>query len=119
MVFAGGHLYLTDIGENGVNTPHAGSVIRAVSLRTGELTPPAGNGLWGYAGDGGPAAAAELWVPTDVTVDSVGNQIVADSFNCRVRVVAARTGTFYGVPMPAGRWPGMASAELPPKGRWR
>jgi hypothetical protein len=64
----------------------------------------AGNGTEGYAGDGGPAAKAEFDLNSGATVtfDPAGNVVVADWFNNRVRVVAARSGTFYGRPMTAG-----------------
>jgi hypothetical protein len=35
-------------------------------------------------------------------VDGVGNVVIADSMNSRIRVVAAKTGTFYGQAMTAG-----------------
>jgi NHL repeat-containing protein len=37
-----------------------------------------------------------------VAADAAGNLLIADTFNARVRVVAARTGTFYGQAMTAG-----------------
>jgi secreted PhoX family phosphatase len=61
----------------------------------------AGTGTDGYSGDGGPAAKAELGEPEDVAVDSAGNLIIPDTLNNRVRVVAATSGTFYGVKMTA------------------
>jgi hypothetical protein len=107
MTFAGGRLYLTDIGEDGVFPTRAGDVIRAISLRTGELTTPAGSGIpeppgSPGVGDGGPAAGAEFLSPSDIAVDAAGNQIVSDSRDDLVRVVAARTGRFYGVSMTRG-----------------
>jgi hypothetical protein len=61
----------------------------------------AGNGQTGFSGDGGPAKAAALNIPYDVTVDASGNLVIADSFNSRIRVVAAHAGTFYGLAMTA------------------
>jgi len=55
-----------------------------------------------YAGDGGPATSAALDAPHQVTVDAAGNLVIADTGNDRVRVVAERTGTFYGQAMTAG-----------------
>ena len=37
-----------------------------------------------------------------MTTDGAGNLVIADTGNNRVRVVAARTGTFYGQAMTAG-----------------
>ena len=62
----------------------------------------AGNGTAGFAGDGGPAASAELNGPRAVTVDARGNLVIADTGNNRIRVVAATSGTFYGQAMTAG-----------------
>jgi hypothetical protein len=64
----------------------------------------AGTGSRGFSGDGGPATSATLdfRAGTAVAVDSAGNVAVADSGNTRVRLVAARTGSFYGQSMTAG-----------------
>lgn len=63
------------------------------------MTTVAGNGVQGFSGDGGPAAAASLSGPYGVAVDAAGNIYIADSiYNC-VRKVAAGTGvisTFAG-----------------------
>ena len=40
--------------------------------------------------------------PGSVAVDRTGNLIISDSVDCRIRVVAVRTGTFYGPAMTAG-----------------
>ncbi len=56
----------------------------------------------GDTGDGGPASDATFQLPVGVAVDRFGNLVVGDYDNNEVRVVAAATGTFYGVPMEAG-----------------
>ena len=48
----------------------------------------AGNGVGGYAGDGGPATVAHLHYPAGVAVDPAGNLFIADSGNNRIRCVA-------------------------------
>jgi RHS repeat-associated protein len=48
----------------------------------------AGTGAIGFSGDGGPAIAAQLSLPTDVAIDGMGNLYIADSGNARVRRVA-------------------------------
>jgi len=72
------------------------------AMTAGHIYTVAGNGQQGFSGDGGPATAAALYIPYGVTVDGAGNLVIADSFNSRVRVVAARAGTFYGQAMTAG-----------------
>jgi DNA-binding beta-propeller fold protein YncE len=62
----------------------------------------AGNGQFAFSGDGGPATAAGMRDPAGVSVDGSGNLVIADNFDNRIRVVAATSGTFYGVAMTAG-----------------
>jgi DNA-binding beta-propeller fold protein YncE len=47
----------------------------------------AGNGVQGYAGDGGPATEASINTPHDVRLDAQGNLYIADVFNHRIRKV--------------------------------
>ncbi|HEY2443872.1 MAG TPA: hypothetical protein VGI31_12095 [Streptosporangiaceae bacterium] len=86
--------------------------VRVVAVRTGtfygqamtagDIYTVTGTGGLGFSGDGGPAAGAELNQPHGVTVSAAGNLLIADSDNCRIRMVAGRTGTFYGQPATAG-----------------
>jgi len=59
----------------------------------------AGDGTYGYAGDGGPATSAELTYNYGVGKDSTGNVYIADSSNCLVRMVstAGTITTFAGL----------------------
>ena len=82
-------------------------------MTAGDIYTVAGNGSPGYAGDGGPAAAAEVAYPQGVAVDGSGNLVIADTDNGRVRVVAARTGTFYRQAMTAGHIYTVASNGAP------
>src|SRR5262249_16929764 len=78
----------------GVATDNAGSAyfISGNSVvkvdANGILTPCAGTGKLGYAGDGGSALAAQLAWPVSVALDSSGNIYVADSANHRIRRIA-------------------------------
>lgn len=56
------------------------------------ITAVAGSGKKGFAGDGGPAAKAELDQPFDVAFDKVGHLYFSDTFNHRIRKVDAKTG---------------------------
>jgi hypothetical protein len=82
------------------------------AMTAGDIYTVAGDGHTGFAGDGGPATAAEIWVPGDVAVDGNGNLVIADTGNDRIRVVAATTGTFYGQAMTAGDIYTVAGSDL-------
>jgi hypothetical protein len=73
---------------------------RAMTL--GDIYTIAGTGTQGFSGDGGPATAAQLNTPLRVTVDAAGNVLICDSFNQRIRVLAVKSGSFYGRAMAAG-----------------
>lgn len=53
----------------------------------GIISTVAGNGSYGYGGDGGPAISASLRNPVDVAVDGAGNLFIADLRNQRIRKV--------------------------------
>lgn len=72
-----GNLYLSDTDHHRV---------RKVSP-SGVITTIAGTGVAGYAGDGGPAAQAQLNLPYGLAVDAAGNLYIADLGNNRVRRV--------------------------------
>jgi uncharacterized protein (TIGR03437 family) len=63
-------------------------MIVRLDATTGMLTRVAGNGTSGYSGDNGPATSAQLYLPTAVAVDGVGNVYIADFGNYRIRKVA-------------------------------
>jgi hypothetical protein len=69
------------------------------SMTGGDIYTVAGNGTAGFSGNGAGATSAELDDPGGVAVDSHGNILIADYYNCEVRAVAGTTGTFYGVSM--------------------
>jgi hypothetical protein len=89
--FAGGGLYVGDI-----------AAIRKISPASDQLTTPAGTGSTTPPGDRGPATSAGLNGSCTAALDPAGNLIVADTFDNRIRAVAATTGTFYGKHMTAG-----------------
>jgi len=68
------------------------SRIRKVTAATGLISTVAGNGTQGFSGDGGAATSEKVFEPEGVAVDVAGNLFIADTFNDRVREVAAATG---------------------------
>src|SRR5437660_1755954 len=82
------------LASGGGRAAAAGHPARAVAA-AGVISTVAGGGT--DPGDGGPATAAALGA-SSVRVDGAGNLVIADGIN-RIRVVAARTGTFYGQAM--------------------
>jgi len=58
----------------------------------GIINTMAGNGSWLYAGDGGPAVGASLFLPGGVAVNAAGDLFISDSANNRIRKVTASTG---------------------------
>jgi hypothetical protein len=94
---------LADSGNNRIRVIAAGSgTFYGQPMTLAHIYTVAGNGTAGFGGDGGPAAAAELNGPAALSVDTAGNLVIADTGNDRIRVVAANSGTFYGVAMTAG-----------------
>ena len=81
-IASNGTLYIADTGNN---------VIRAIDT-IGNITTVAGTGKPGYAGDNGPATAAQLDAPNAIAVDSTGDLLISDSANHRIRRVDT-TGT--------------------------
>lgn len=72
-----GNIYIADYGN---------SKIRKIDT-SGTINTVAGTGSTGYSGDGGPATAASLNLPTGVAIDTAGNVYIADNQNSRIRKV--------------------------------
>ncbi|MGD0498864.1 MAG: hypothetical protein ABSC23_10565 [Bryobacteraceae bacterium] len=105
-VDASGNTYFSDSGNN---------VVRKID-RNGVISNFAGIGSAGYGGDGGKASSAQLNAPEGLVVDKLGNLLIADSLNHRVRKVAS-DGTIAtlagsGTPGYAGDGGSAASAQV-------
>ncbi len=72
-----GSLYIAETGHNRIRRVKPDGIISTV----------AGNGTYGFAGDGGPATDAELRYPLGVAIDLDGNIYIADQGNARIRRV--------------------------------
>lgn len=78
-----GNLFIADTGN---------TRIRRVDAVTGIITTVAGNGTFGFSGDGGPATDASFYSIKAVAVDCFGNLFITDYGNHRIRRVDAATG---------------------------
>lgn len=72
-----GNVYVAD---------HFNQRVRKIDA-TGTIATIAGTGERGYAGDGGPAADAQLASPNGLLVDLAGNVYISDSGNARIRKI--------------------------------
>jgi sugar lactone lactonase YvrE len=77
-VDADGNVYVCDSGN---------SVIRKITAADGKIQTIAGNGVYSFSGDGGPATEAGIANPWGVCVDHIGNVYIADTDNAVIRVV--------------------------------
>ncbi len=87
---ASGNIFIADPGHQRV---------RKVDFSTGIITTVAGTGNAGYNGDGIPATSADLHTPGLIAIDAVGDLLISDGDNYRLRKVDHMTGiitTFAG-----------------------
>jgi sugar lactone lactonase YvrE len=70
-----GNLFITDRRNNRIRKVNASGIITTI----------AGNGTYGYSGDGGPAIAAKLNYPHSLFGDASGNLFIVDESNHRIR----------------------------------
>ena len=74
---AAGNLYIADAGNNRVRMVNPAGIITTI----------AGTGIAGFAGDGGPPTAAQLYGPEGICMDGSGNMYISDNANNRVRKI--------------------------------
>jgi sugar lactone lactonase YvrE len=74
-----GNVYISDSLNSRIRKVNTAGIISTI----------AGTGSNAFSGDGGPAASASLWQPHGVAVDAVGNLVIADTGNLRIRRVSS------------------------------
>lgn len=79
-----GNVYFVEMKNN---------VVRRVDAKTGAISTVAGTGKAGFAGDGGPATAAQFNQPHSIQFDAAGDLYVCDIGNNRVRKIDMKAGT--------------------------
>ena len=110
-----GNLYITDAFN---------CAIRKVTVETGIITSIVGtlssagfNAVCGFAGDGGPASAAEIGsFAFALVVDKSGNIIFTDTGNNRVRTIEASSGKIYTLAGTTVLLPGNVQTSFGPTG---
>jgi sugar lactone lactonase YvrE len=88
MYHRNGELYIVDQGNNRIRKVDAMGIIHTI----------AGNGSTTFAGDGGPATAAQISHPAGVAVDTCGNVYICDNSNRRVRRIVVDTPCYLPLP---------------------
>jgi hypothetical protein len=78
-----GNVYFADTGNN---------LVRMVNVTSNTVYTVAGTGSDSFSGDGGPATAASLNAPFDVSLDAAGNIYIAVYGDQRIRMVNITTG---------------------------
>ncbi|HET7015121.1 MAG TPA: hypothetical protein VFI65_14485 [Streptosporangiaceae bacterium] len=97
------NVYLADTPNDRVQMiPGHNGTFFGQRMRAGDIYTIAGNGIRGDAADGTLGTKAELGYPFGLTSDRAGNVLFTDKVG-KIRVLAARAGTFYGIKMKADR----------------
>ncbi len=78
----------TDLLNNLYISENDNGCVRKIST-SGIITTLVGDGVPGFAGDGGPATLARLFGPQGLAVDSAGNLYIGDASNARLRKVSS------------------------------
>lgn len=73
----GGNIYVGEANGYRVRRINTSGVIHTI----------AGNGTFGYSGDGGPATAAQLLFPMALAIDAAGDMLVSDQGNHCIRKI--------------------------------
>ncbi|HWF15175.1 MAG TPA: hypothetical protein VG244_03250 [Acidimicrobiales bacterium] len=84
-----GDVYVAEANEQRIQVIEPSGIIALV----------AGSGKAGDSGDGGMATSGRLDEPTGVAVDRSGDLFIADTANCKIRVVPEADGEILGQPV--------------------
>lgn len=95
-----GHLFFVELGNH---------CVRRVDAKTGVVSTVAGMGAPGFAGDGGPAKAAQFNQPHSLAFDAAGDLYVCDILNHRVRKLDMKSGVI-------STWAGNGEPSTAPDG---
>jgi YD repeat-containing protein len=77
-----GNLYVQDTDNHRIRKVDTSGIITTI----------AGNGSYGYSGDGGPSIEAKLYFPDGIALNTAGDLYMADYYSWRIRKVAPPSG---------------------------
>ena len=101
-VDSAGNVVIADSGNDVVRfVPATSGTYFGQAMTVGDIYTIAGDGSWGYSGDGGPAMGAELTDPEGAEIGPTGNLAIADTDDDVIRFVPATSGTYFGRSMTA------------------
>lgn len=99
---ASGDLFVADTeGCRLDEVPAAAGTNFGVAMQAHDLYSVAGTGTCGATGLGGPAAQADLFLPTAVAVDAAGDLLIANRGTGQVLEEPVAAGTYFGAPLGA------------------
>jgi hypothetical protein len=86
---ASGNLVIADTGDSLIRVvAETTGTFYGQAMTAGDIYTVAGNGIGGFAGDGGPAISAELGLPEATIADAAGDLLTSDTGSGRIREVA-------------------------------
>jgi hypothetical protein len=95
-----GDLAISETGTPRVRLLSKTSTIHfGIAMSANHLYSVAGNGTFGFSGDGEPAVAAKISQAEGLSLDASGNLVIADTGNDRIRVEPVGKGSLFGVSM--------------------
>ncbi|MGH9691546.1 MAG: hypothetical protein ACRD4C_10765 [Candidatus Acidiferrales bacterium] len=97
-VDSNGNAYVCDTYNRSIRVVNTGTspiTVAGVTIQPGNIATVAGNGNYGFRGDGNSATSAEFADPDGVAVDRAGNIYVSDTENERIRMVDNATGLIH------------------------